>query len=86
MKTNLRNFFILLGAVYSFSAYSQTITITDKESNTTQTIGLGSGSVKSGEIVSDEILSQFEVGVTTIEDVKTILGKPKNEMTMRFPR
>lgn len=82
MKTNLKNLIILLGVVYSFSAYSQTITLTDKESNTTQTIGPLKGSVKSGEFVSDEILSQFKVGVTTIEDVKTILGKPKREMTL----
>jgi hypothetical protein len=82
MKTSFRNFFALLGVIYSFSAYSQTITLTDKESNTTQTIGLGSGSVKSGEIVSDKILLQFKVGVTTIEDVTAVLGQPKKEMTM----
>jgi len=78
MKNNAK--YLILMVLLNFSlAYSQVITLTDKENNTTQTIGLGSGNIKAGDFISDETLSKFKVGATTYEEVISVLGKPTME-------
>jgi outer membrane protein assembly factor BamE (lipoprotein component of BamABCDE complex) len=81
MKNNGK--YLILMVLLNFSStHSQVLTLTDKENNTTQTIGLGSGNIKAGDFISDETLSKFKVGATTYEEVISVLGKPKMEKVL----
>jgi hypothetical protein len=64
---------------YVFTASAQ-ITFTDKESGYSETMGVSGSTNKMGNKIDKNVLSEFKVGITTIEEVIAKLGKPKNNV------
>jgi len=75
---------LLLGISLSFSigAFAQ-VTLTDKESGSTQTFGLFGSTNKQGEQISEEVLNSFKKGVTTYDELIAKLGKPNSEQDIK---
>jgi hypothetical protein len=59
--------------------YSQ-ITLHDKGTGVTSTIGLSSGTSKMGREITSQDLEKFEVDKTTYDELIAFLGKPSGEL------
>jgi hypothetical protein len=73
---------ILISAIFLFFPfYAQSqITIHDKGTGVTSSIGIGGSTTKSGRKISAEELAKFETDKSTYDEVIASLGKPTGEL------
>ena len=68
--------------MFSFNAVAQ-ITITDKEGDSSTTIGLTGSTNEHGKKITDDVLNTFKKGETTYTEVVAKLGKPTTVQNIR---